>query len=1182
MLVDRYQIIRPIGASLLLVQDQDGTPRVLKRLPEALMGDAAAQHRFRLEAWRASRLAGPGLASAEAGLAMEGDRPTYAMAYIEGPPATLVPPADLAPLVRQVATALARLHALGWVHAGLEPAAIRRGEHGAVLVGYGHLTPICQPAVRPGSADFQPPEQRAGRPLDARSDLYALGGLIHYWLTGTYPTEGLALPPEHPLSALAARLLEPDPARRPASAEAVLTELGVDTPLPTPRLEPPQVPRPKLLRPLETALSALEEGAGQAWRLEGPAGSGKSALLAQMAAVAKNAGVPVLRARGAGAASAPLTPWRQILPELLALARERDHQAAERLAARLEAPPAPAHPGADPAPGLLAHRLAWAELIEAIAAPGLVILLDDWEWADEASRALAAFLAGRADRQPLLLVAAGQAVALEAPPWSLPPRGREESFALIEGLLDAPASKSDMEAIHAVATGLPGFVRDLASRLLAIGSIRREGDTWVVDSLEDWPTTEGALAWQRASELPEAAWAVGASIAMLAPIASPAPLEVLVDEGLEPGLDALLQARVIVQGPEGYRFSHPAFQAIFLEHGSPEARLDRHARLAKGAPGPDNRVFLAAHAAGAARPDLLTVLALDAATTLLAHGASQTARTLLEEGLAALEADHAARAAYMHALGDASRLEGALEEASARDEAALAEREAWSDKLPSAMALAETLLRLGRAEAARDRYREAVVLAQSLEETDLLVWALSGLTEAQAALGDRPSALTSGEAAVGAASLASPVAKAQAMAAFGGLLAAGGRERQAEGRALLQQATGLFEAEGDQARLLDALLALGSAELAAGEPRLAAATSARALAIALTLGLEAAASEASLVAASAARALGDQARALELAIAARAHAETAERPLLVAEAQATEGLARLDLGAADQAVAATGAAVGRLGKRPPAAIAARLRLAHAEALLAASQLPEAVEALLSARGPVEAAQRAELVGLRALLLGQWALRTGDRDRARQELKAALAAPSQHLTARAALELGRLALTAAAPTEAAGWLEQARRAASALGAEKLLAEVETAEAALSERQGPAAGTPAAAAARIEALLQEASGLLPRALAGAHEAQAMAARVKALEAAHGLWKRLMTAQGPEAASALAEAALSATAASHAVVLGKQMEPLAVRGRAGELPFSPQLIDDGLCREAIKRKAPAVAEPYVAVPL
>ena len=95
--------------------------------------------------------------------------------------------------------------------------------------------------------------------------------------------------------------------------------------------------------------------------------------------------------------------------------------------------------------------------------------------------------------------------------------------------------------------------------------------------------------------------------------------------------------------------------------------------------------------------------------------------------------------------------------------------------------------------------------------------------------------------------------------------------------------------------------------------------------------------------------------------------------------------------------------------------------------------------------------------------------------------------------------------------------------------------------------------------------------------------MAARVKALEAAHGLWKRLMTVTSPaEAAIALAEAALLATSASHAVVLGKQMEPLAVRGREGALSFSPQLIDDTLCREALKRKAPAATGQRVAVPL
>jgi serine/threonine-protein kinase len=103
----------------------------------------------------------------------------------------------------------------------------------------GRLTPA---NVILGTADYLSPEQVAGRPLDERSDLYALGAVLHELLTGRPPFAGrppLAtlhahldeMPPPLPstvpaaVAAIVARCLRKQAAARYASAGAVATAL---------------------------------------------------------------------------------------------------------------------------------------------------------------------------------------------------------------------------------------------------------------------------------------------------------------------------------------------------------------------------------------------------------------------------------------------------------------------------------------------------------------------------------------------------------------------------------------------------------------------------------------------------------------------------------------------------------------------------------------------------------------------------------------------------------------------------------------------------------------------------------------------------------------------------------------------------------------------------------------------
>src|SRR5271166_7007507 len=115
-----------------------------------------------------------------------------------------VPPGRAIFLLRQACGALAEAHAAGLVHRDLKPAnifAARRGHlHDFVkLLDFGLVLPRPdQSAAEPsldshiaGSPQYMAPEQATGvgRP-DARADLYGLGAVAYYLLTGTAPFTG--------------------------------------------------------------------------------------------------------------------------------------------------------------------------------------------------------------------------------------------------------------------------------------------------------------------------------------------------------------------------------------------------------------------------------------------------------------------------------------------------------------------------------------------------------------------------------------------------------------------------------------------------------------------------------------------------------------------------------------------------------------------------------------------------------------------------------------------------------------------------------------------------------------------------------------------------------------------------------------------------------------------------------
>ena len=159
-------------------------------------------------------------------------------------------------LIRQLAEALAVAHAAGVIHRDVKPENALIDNEGVLKVmdfGIARLAEASssrtQTGMTVGTLGYMAPEQLMGEQVDARADLYALGGVFYECLTGhapfaaaapmalmakvlsSPPTPPIELNPDVPpaLSGLVMQLLAKAPGERPASAVVLLellAELG--------------------------------------------------------------------------------------------------------------------------------------------------------------------------------------------------------------------------------------------------------------------------------------------------------------------------------------------------------------------------------------------------------------------------------------------------------------------------------------------------------------------------------------------------------------------------------------------------------------------------------------------------------------------------------------------------------------------------------------------------------------------------------------------------------------------------------------------------------------------------------------------------------------------------------------------------------------------------------------------
>jgi serine/threonine-protein kinase len=162
--------------------------------------------RFLGEARAASRLSHPNIARILDFLVDEEGQQLLELEHIDGPTLREVlersgpPPLGLAvEIARQALEALGALHRCGFVHRDVAPdnLMVTRGLDGGPLVKLidlgivkelEDLNPgLTQTGVFLGKPLYATPEQFAGEPVDARSDLYSFGIVLYELLTGRYP-----------------------------------------------------------------------------------------------------------------------------------------------------------------------------------------------------------------------------------------------------------------------------------------------------------------------------------------------------------------------------------------------------------------------------------------------------------------------------------------------------------------------------------------------------------------------------------------------------------------------------------------------------------------------------------------------------------------------------------------------------------------------------------------------------------------------------------------------------------------------------------------------------------------------------------------------------------------------------------------------------------------------------------
>jgi eukaryotic-like serine/threonine-protein kinase len=191
------------GAVYRATDKTTGTASVVKLVAPAVVALPGIAQRLERELRALERVPSAGVAKVIASGKTKNDQTWVAMELVEGAHTLAeaitargpIPPPQAADLVECIGEALIEAAQVGVVHRDLAPKNILFAGGDVKLVNFSLPVPNDK---TPGVAEFVAPEQVDGKPVDQRSNLYSLGAIYYYVLTGESPRQAADVAPKPP------------------------------------------------------------------------------------------------------------------------------------------------------------------------------------------------------------------------------------------------------------------------------------------------------------------------------------------------------------------------------------------------------------------------------------------------------------------------------------------------------------------------------------------------------------------------------------------------------------------------------------------------------------------------------------------------------------------------------------------------------------------------------------------------------------------------------------------------------------------------------------------------------------------------------------------------------------------------------------------------------------------------
>jgi hypothetical protein len=249
----RFELGERLGGgrtgSVHRAKDKQGTVAAVKIVAPAVVALPGVAQRLERELKQLERVQSAGVAKLLAS-GKRGEETWVALELVEGAQTLAeaidargpIPPAEAAHLIEVIGEALIEAAQVGVVHRDLAPKNILFAGGDIKLINFS--LPVATSEKVPGVPEFVAPEQVDGKPVDQRSNLYSLGALYYYVLTGqtvhtgsvdevhrahvngSIKTPSSRAPVPAPVEAVIMRALDRSPTKRFLTVRQFVDEVG--------------------------------------------------------------------------------------------------------------------------------------------------------------------------------------------------------------------------------------------------------------------------------------------------------------------------------------------------------------------------------------------------------------------------------------------------------------------------------------------------------------------------------------------------------------------------------------------------------------------------------------------------------------------------------------------------------------------------------------------------------------------------------------------------------------------------------------------------------------------------------------------------------------------------------------------------------------------------------------------